>query len=356
MPEDKNGEQSKINPLLSFFFDKKFLAEWQIPGDIQLRQFEGALAEYFKDNPETQHPFGVPSPELQIIDLTGRIINEGDFLGILLVQDEARNRFIMELPKNYSTAADQVTSDYTHLPTLKHGVPKNAPLHIPEVYGELIHIQPWGRKDEHTVPTFFMEFMDRYQEVSCASHPPDQESLFVINSIHPDIFINADGTIIDIDNEKLKNDAAHDIARNQTLVYFALNGKTQKEFMINAGDYMARSNEQGELEWALITLRGGITEQLDFSDFVYQLLTHTEEGFDTRIGRQEREIHPFADNPQQALLGIHEALQYYPDKLPDQLFLNTLKEIQADPETYPLEGPYAKIPGAIEEFIDHPPN
>lgn len=101
----------------------------------------------------------------------------------------------------------------------------------------------------------------------------------------------------------------HDLARNQALIYIAMDKRVQHELRINNGDYVVSAGGDS-LNWGIITLNRDMTKQLSLDAFLIKTLTHSERGFSSRTGSQQEFVSPFATYPQQTLAGIWDGFEY----------------------------------------------
>ncbi len=301
------------------------IKDWDITANnpVPLYEIRAAVGEYLLKSPPDQ--LGAESTELgKLIDAIGTKINEGNRHGIFLIST-SESKIIIASAKNYDDGSTQITDDEKYLPVLAVRISQNQ-LKIPHIYSQ-IQLPMLMREP---LPAHTMEFLEGFQELSCSAFESYQ---FAFDTNQPEIALQLSQSEHTPEIIRLLTDPKKivaDLARNQTLVYFALDGHTQKDFKINNGDYMVGIKNK-QLLMSLITLGGGL-EKMDQPNFIKRLLTHTEKGFNPRVGPQKQSVHPFAVFSETTLEAIYEGFLLSNPHLPkDQatrLFMGTMQETE----------------------------
>lgn len=344
MPELGKNEQFFPVPIIEWP-RYRTIPEWQIhlPDTLSQTEVRSLISTYMVTHRRTDAFVNEPTPEPgDFIDIKARFINEGKKNGIALFEAEDGKRAIVVMAKDLGLGADQTRDDYRNLQKLRANLPPGSDLTVPLLYGDIM--EATLNYDRRTLPAYVAEFLP-YEELSCTAMKDPPGFLFVTNIVDTDLTMEL-SRVSRISTEQLQENLVKSLAKNQTMVYLSMDRRMQREFSINAGDYTIRQRD-GKLEFALITLNGGMTEELPMEEFLYRLFTHSEPGLHTQLSRlQEQHVQPFGMKADQTIRGVEEALSiFYPntgqetlrDAL-EQSLIQVQNRLQHDAENQTING------------------
>lgn len=314
MPEDASERLPVPVPILEW--DRSSIyTDWHIPAadTIPLSRFRDNLISGLISHRELWRAFQPPDfagktgPEQRV---AGTVVNEGHKYGVVMLETKSGQETVWRtgllVAKNPGAGSEQLKTDARLLPELRrfsaaHGLP----LAVPAVHGSFA-VQGSYRGELCTVQANLVEWMNLDEVSVTAASDPRIPHPFVYDVNLPEF--HTIPPYLTEQTELLNRDATGRIAGIEYAVWRAFDGRIQRNWRINYGDFVARA-ENRALNWGIITIQDGLTEPLSREELLVNLLTHSERSFDPRVGSGAAMVTPFAVDSLDTIAGIQSAMQ-----------------------------------------------